>query len=427
MQLLKYVTVKDFLLYFCLGLCLLSTPVSALPDSEELQAIFERAINARDTGKTFEAIELFETILSNQPTLNRVRLELAIAYHQATRYEDALRELKVVLDNPDTPENVRLSILAYLGQLTSDERKPAAEHRLSYFVKAGVLHNTNVNITHGSGTSVITSNPVPDKISSAASDITLSASHRYLLHSPYDVYGAATYFEWQSQLGLSSLAYSSASDFNQGVFTLSTGPALIAPGRWRALFDLRIDQVSLSGSSLLTISSLAPAITFDLGHFRNLTVESAISNHRYTDAVNNGRDGNEFMLGSGYNQLLDNISGGLEVGLRVRSKDADIDGFSYNLTEVYVNGFSALSPQAVVYLRSYVRVYDYAGADPVALIARDETEASIALGYNRDLHAGILRHWTFNLELAHTANESNVSDFDYDLWLVSTNLSRYFQ
>ena len=427
MQLVTTVNIKILIYTACLSFSLIPTQPLAAQSTDDLQLMFDRAIETRDSGKTFEAIKLFETILDNQPTLNRVRLELAVAYHQATRYEDALREFKLVLDDPATPENVRLSILAYLGQLTSDELKPDSQHSFSYYVNLAALHNSNINATPGAGLSPITGISNAARISSAGGSLDLSVSHRFRIKSPADVMGSATYYEWQSQAGLSNHLYSKTNDFDYSVISLSTGPAMFAPGRWRTNMSFRADQILLGGNQLATFSSLNPAITFDLGHYRNLTLEAAHTLHNYDKAADAGREGSENMVGSGYSTLVFNNTAGLEAGFRLRRNNADNIGYSYDNNELYFSGFIVLSEQAALYLRLNRHHYDYEGLDPAVNIKRDETETQYAIGYNRDLHDGVLAHWTFNLEFSANSNSANVPDFEYRRSLFSTGLSRYFQ
>lgn len=406
----------------------LSSPLLQAAQSEaDLQAMFDRAITTRESGNTFEAIKLFETILDNQPTLNRVRLELAVAYHQATNYEAALREFKRVLDDPATPENVRLSILAYLGQLSSDAQEPVSRHSFSYYTNLAALHNSNINATPGAGLSPVTGITNASKISSAGSSIDLSASHRYRLKAPLDVLGSATYFEWQSQAGLSSTLYSKTSDYDYNVISLNTGPAMIAPGRWRANIGLRADQILLGGQQLALFTSINPAITFDFGHYRNFTLEGGYTRHRYDKLADRSRDGSETMYGAGYNSLIYSNQAGFELGFRHRQNTADNSGYGYDDRELYLSAFYLLSEQATLYLRSNHHDYDYAGLDPAVNIERDESETQYAIGYNRDLRNGLLKDWTFNLEFSALVNNSNVADFDYRRSLFSTGLSRYFQ
>lgn len=412
-------------------LCLLGSTVPgqllAAQGADELQTMFDQAMQTRESGKTFEAINLFEAILNNQPTLNRVRLELAVAYHQATRYQDALREFKRVLDDPETPENVRLSILAYLGQLTSDELTPESQHSFSYYTKLGALHNSNINATPGAGLSPLKGISSAAEISSSGMDINLSASHRFRRKAPLDILGTATFFEWQSQAGVSANLYSETSDYDYTVASINTGPAFIAPGRWRSNIALRVDQITLGGSRLALFSSLNPAITFDLGEYRNITLEASLTSHRYDKSTDAGRDGSETMVGTGYSMLVNNHQTGLEGGFRLRQNDADNAGYSFDNRELYFSGFTALSAQAAIYLRLNHHQYSYDAPDPTFSITRDESENLYAIGYNRDLRSGLLNKWTFNLEFSTNSNTSNVPNYEYDRKLFSTSLSRYFQ
>ena len=54
------------------------------------QTVFDIAMQERDSGKIYDAIEKFEYILSRRPSLNRARLELAVSYHRASQYDDAM-------------------------------------------------------------------------------------------------------------------------------------------------------------------------------------------------------------------------------------------------------------------------------------------------------------------------------------------------
>ena len=77
----------------------------------DAEAEFKKAMAARDNGNVAESIAIFEAILSQEPSLHRARLELAVAYYRVTQYEEARRQAQKVLDNPDTPISVRLGIV----------------------------------------------------------------------------------------------------------------------------------------------------------------------------------------------------------------------------------------------------------------------------------------------------------------------------
>jgi tetratricopeptide (TPR) repeat protein len=393
---------------------------------EHAQKIFELAMEERDSGKVFDAIEKFEYILSRRPSLNRARLELAVSYHRASQYDDALREFQTVLDNPDTPEKVRLAILAYLGQLTSDEVKPRTEHSFSYYTKAGVMYNTNINFAPLRGTDTI---PDGQDTASPGLDTFLSASHRYKDNKPFDIAGAATHFEWQSQVSWTGNNYTRNNDFSLNILSASTGPAFISTGRWTGAINLQLDQTYFGSSTLGTFVSLNPLITFDLGNYRGLTFELSYTDNDFKRPEDEGRDGNTLLGGAAYSTLLGDANNGLEVGFRLTDHTADDDQFGFSSEEIYLGGFITIAKASNVYLNLNFEQYEYDAADQLASnppTVRDEIESRYVLGYNYDFSSGYLQGWTLNTHVSYTRNNSNVDYYNYDRKIFAINLARYF-
>ena len=421
------ITIRSLAFFLALLTSLVSNTYAQSQDA--VQSLFDEAIEKRDSGKVYEAIELFETILSTRPQLSRVRLELAVAYHRASQYNAATKQFTTVLDNPDTPESVRLAILAYLGQLKSDQESPESRHDFSYYIKAGMLHNSNINSTPGSGQYDFTGSRVTttNKISSLGTDLNLTASHRYSKKSALDIAGAATRFEWQSQASFDSNLYEDTSDYNLNIVSLSTGPAFISPGRWRSLANIRADQIYLGGETLATFTSFNPVVTFDFGNYNGLTLEATLLSRDYDQAIDAGRDGDEIIYGAGYNTLFSSLTTGLEVGFRINNNDAELDEFSYDRHEIYFGAFTILSDNTNIYFNANTMTFEYDAPDSVSGIIRDENEYHLAIGFNRDLHDSFLNGWIMNIELALTNNDSNVDAYDYNRTLIALTWSKYIQ
>lgn len=100
--------------------------------------------------------------------------------------------------------------------------------------------------------------------------------------------------------------------------------------------------------------------------------------------------------------------------------------------EVYAGGQMPAWRDARVYLQLSSRAYAYAEADPSNTIlnhntiTRDETETRTTLGISHDFKEGMLKSWSLNGQFAHTTNNSNLEEFDYDRNVVEMNLRRYF-
>ena len=298
------------------------------------QKIFDLAMEERDSGKVYDAIEKFEYLLSRRPSLNRARLELAVSYHRASKYDEALREFQTVLDDPETPEKVRLAILAYLGQLTSDEVKPQNEHSFSYYTKVGALYNSNINFAPIRGATSDTASPGLDTF--------LSASHRYADNKPFETAGAATNFEWQSQISWTGNNYTENSDFSLNIISASTGPAFISVGRWRGVISLQVDQTFFGSSTLGTFISVNPLLTFDLGNYQGITLELSYTDNNFVRTEDEGRVGNSVLAGAAYSTLFDDTNNGLELGFRLTDQTADDEQFAMKAAKYILAALSHL-------------------------------------------------------------------------------------
>jgi tetratricopeptide (TPR) repeat protein len=415
------------LLSFILTLASLNPAIAEEEDmtDEHAQKIFDMAMEERDDGKVYDAIEKFEYILSRRPSLNRARLELAVSYHRASQYEDALREFQKVLDDPETPEKVRLAILAYLGQLTSDELKPKTEHNFSYYTKAGLMYNSNINFAPLRG-SPIYNIPDGEDTASPGLDTFFSASHQYRDNTPFNTDGAATLFEWQSQVSWTGNNYTRDSDYSINILSASTGPAFISAGRWRGTISLQVDQTFFGDSVLGTFASVNPLVTFDLGNYRGITLEASYMNNDFSRSEDQDRDGHSVLAGAAYSTLLGGVDNGIETGFRMNDLTADDAQYGYKSTEIYFGGFLAYGKNSNFYLNINLEQYDFDAADTVSGIVRDELEGRYLLGYNWDISEGSLAGWTLNTYLSFTNNNSNVDVYSYERKIVAINLARYF-
>ena len=415
--------------------CLTSSSHVMAEEVDPVQIQVEDAIDEREAGKIYDAIKMFENILSTHPYLNRARLELALAYHEASLYQQSMEQFQIVLDDPETPESVRLAILAYIEQAAQDALRPAGSHHFSQYVKAGLIYNSNINVVPGVGTVIVNGREFflpSEEIGSAGSDIVLSASHRYRRKRPVNIGGAKTSFEWQSQASVSSNLYTETSDFDLNIFSADTGPAFISPGRWLGAAPLRIDYVNLGHSSLASAYSVNPYISFDLGDYRSILIESTLLKRDYADAVNEAQNGNLLMAGVAYTSLLQKLNTGIEAGFRYRKRSADDEQFAYDGVTLYFSGYTAITDLSAVYLKANTRTFKYRAPDTIiddtnTSLIRQDDELTASIGYNHDLKSGNLINWALNTEIAYTNNTSNIDAYDYDRLLLSLNLSRYFQ
>ena len=396
------------------------------------QRLFEEAMQLRDSGDLFGSMEIFETILSRQPGLSRARLELAVAYHQAHRYQEARQQLQKVLDDPETPAAVKLSVTAYLAQLSSDEKKTAKRSSSSVYLSAGLFSDSNVNL----GPTEI-QNPdataITD-ISGAGSVVMLSYSHRSRASQPLTMGKKQVNMEWHSQLmSYNKMHTGEENRFNLNVLSLTTGPALIADKSWRAALNVKIDKIYFDADPYAFYVGLNPLFTLIFDKQLEVTFESRVTAREFSTLAGEQLRGTEKTHGVSVTKYYSKSGIGVEAGMRYHSNGADEATLEAKGMSLYVGGQMGVWKDGRAYFRAQARNYEYQAIDTLRGFteARDDTEVRMLLGVSHRFTSGAMKSWTANMQYSYTDNSSNTNDaalqaLDYKRNVFEMNLRRYF-
>lgn len=406
---------------------------SVAQETIDPEALFEEAMQYREDGELFSAIEIFETILSNQPELNRARLELAVSYHLTRRYEEARAELTRVLNDPDTPESVKLTITAYLAQLSGDMQAAQQRSRSSIYLSVGLFSDSNINLGPDSQTiAQELLSPVSQEKNSHGGQLLLSFSNRSRASEPLAIAGRAVDFEWLTQATAYNKSYAADagdSDFNLSVLSLSTGPALIADRAWRTALNFKIDKLFFGNDPYALFSGFNPLFTYSIMPDLELTLENTTTIKEYEDvSLDDTLKGTATVWGMDLAKFYSTLNIGIQAGIKRHDNGAEADFRHYTGTEIYLGGQMPAWENARAYLTVSSRDYKYKGADTVAGFTenRDETEVVTVLGVNHNFTSGDFKSWTLNAQLTYADNDSNLEAFDYDRSVVEVNMRRYF-
>ena len=408
---------------------------SVAQESVDPEALFEDAMQYREDGELFNAIEIFETILSNQPELNRARLELAVSYHLSRRYEAARAELTRVLNDPDTPESVKLTITAYLAQLSGDMQAAQQRSRSSIYLSVGLFSDSNINLGPDSQTianeTLVSAGSVV-KENSHGGQLLLSFSNRSRASEPLAMAGRAVDFEWLTQATAYNKSYAADagdSDFNLSVLSLSTGPALIADRAWRTALNFKMDKVFFGNDPYALFAGFNPLFTYSFMPDLELTLENTTTIKEYEDkSLDDTLKGTATIWGMDLAKFYSKLNIGIQAGIKRHDNGAKADFRRYTGTEVYLGGQMPAWENARAYLTVSSRDYRYKGADTDAnfMEKRDETELLAVLGVNHNFTSGDFKSWTLNAQLTYADNDSNLDAFDYDRNVFEVNMRRYF-
>ncbi|MEW6514167.1 MAG: hypothetical protein AB1443_09210 [Pseudomonadota bacterium] len=398
-------------------------------EAVDVEKLFKEGVYQREQGNVFTSIEALETVLSNQPSLHRARLELAVAYFRALNYEQAAQQAQKVLDDPKTPENVRLAVLAFQAQIKRDQAAVVAQrHTWEPSVSVGLMYDDNVNVGPSSaiipGTSlVLTPGSLPR--SDEAGVFQAGIAHTYNSPTVMRLGETASRFIWQSRAGLYHKAFFTERDFNLTALTLSTGPGWIAPGKWRANINMQLDDLYLGDESLALFSSISPSFTWQLKG-AELTANAIYLNKDFKRSIDAGRNSDYLSAGLSYGHLFNQGKVAVQGGLSFFDESADASHYSNDGWEAFVGANFVAWENGNIYARYSFKDANFDGVTPGFTVARDETEDRYEIGFGHNFREGALAKWKLTGSWQQTRARSNVSIFTYDREVVSVNLGRSF-
>ncbi|MFT7432745.1 MAG: tetratricopeptide (TPR) repeat protein [Alphaproteobacteria bacterium] len=189
--------------------------ISNNPDN--LNSNYRYAKLAEKLGKYYASIAAYERMLMADPSLDRVKLDLALTYMKMSNFVEAKRLfLEVKLKNP--PEAVLKNINNMLARIEKGVKK----HHLSANLTLGYTSDSNPSASPNSGAVDVFGVGIPiDDATGAASDeqkfVYANISHSYIMPS-------ALKHSWNTEFGFYKSVQDNASALNTTVYSVKTGP-----------------------------------------------------------------------------------------------------------------------------------------------------------------------------------------------------------
>ncbi len=398
----------------------------------DAEAEFKKAMAARNSGELDDSIVIFESILSQEPLLHRARLELAVAYYRATRFDEAEKNAKKVLADPKTPASVRVSIIAFLAKIKSERKRfEKVDSRSGVSVSAGYLYDTNVNV--GPNSDIINLGTTTLRLGAGSkpqgdSAITLSGTFNYSYQTGkvLNMGGRSAAVLWQSQASVYSKQYEDLSEFNLDVVSLSTGLAFVAPGHWRSNVSLQVDNIELGSDSLAFYTTLLPSITWQLNKTTDLSVKASFADRDFKQRNDQGR--NSFYKSVGLTLGKRYMKGklSLQAGVSLFDENARDDRFSRDGAKVFLGANWQAWKNGLVYASVSQRDAKHDAPEPLFNEKRDEREQRFALGFRHQFSGSYFDKWVLKGSYSNTDNASNVDIFKYDREVTNVTFSRNF-
>lgn len=392
---------------------------------------FRYALYLRETGRPYSAIETLESLLAAHPSLNRARLELAVAYYRTLNFARAQAEAQRVLNDRSTPANVRLSVLSFIKQIELEESTRAAQtHRFEPTVSLGLFHDSNANAGPSDvvlpGDLVLSPNGLKQSDSGRVAQAGIT--HTWVGSDPIRLNEAAARLNWTSQASIYRKAHATLSDYNLTVLSLSTAPGLQFNDGERANLNVQLDRLSLGGSVLAHYTSLSPSYTWRMLNGAEISLDGQWVRRQFDRAEDADRNSHYHALTLAYarrawhNQLALQLGG--SVFRESARSAADSERFSNRGQDLFAGlRYSAWSGGAL-YTRASWRRTQYRGLEPVYGAARRETERRVELGISHRFADGWLDHWQLAGTVTFIDNAANLSLYDYQRSISTVTLDR---
>ncbi|RZI83809.1 MAG: hypothetical protein EOP38_11390 [Rubrivivax sp.] len=408
--------------------CLASVGAQAQTTSS-VENQYREGLYQRETGRPYSAIDTLESLLAANPTLNRARLELAVAYYRTLNFAKAKAQAQSVLDDPKTPEPVRLSVLSFLKQLELDEAAQFGRpSKLDFSLSLGAVYDSNVNA--GPDNAVLPGGFVLEPGSTARADggyaLQAGATHTWLMPTPVRVQETTGRFGWNSQLGVYYKGYGRLTDYNLGVLTGATGPTLVMGRHWRGNINFQADRLTLGDRKLALYTSMSPSSTWRLGNGDELTADVQWAYRNFAQPDDQGRDGHYSAFGLAYGGLYNQNKLAVQVGGRTFDESAQNDRFSNNGYELFVGGRQRVADGIDLFARAALRHSAYIGDEPLYGVPRRENEKRLELGASHQYKTGWLEKWQGAATVTLIQNQANLALYEYDRNMVQITLGRSY-
>lgn len=391
-----------------------------------LEQSFQQATQANASGDLDIAIRTYETMLANNPELDRVRLDMGLALFRVGKLAAAKEQFNIVLEK-QIPDTVRRNIEAVMKQIAQAEK----EHHFSGSAIVGMNFDTNGNSASSTGKATVLGNdfilsPQDTRKSDAQGFASVTVRHRWQPMASADNPKPSA-LAWKSDVTGYKTEQDTLDNLNISLFTLHTGPEYtLLDGALTLGLTGGYTDVILAGSTYMHIYALEASSDYYLNKQHMLSL--ALTNE-YRDFFNSNTSSSfEDRKGQGYQAKM---------GYSYYATPQDI--FSLNLqlrteeTRVsYYNNWS-WTPEASYthqtkegYFAQFSVGYkdtEYFGADPfVSTRIREDWEKNFGMNFGVPLTDKV----TWLLGYTYRFTDSTLQNYQSDNQRVSTTLAARF-
>ncbi|MBY0355401.1 MAG: surface lipoprotein assembly modifier [Rickettsiales bacterium] len=379
-----------------------------MQDAYNLDPYFEYAQLSMQRKEFAQAAEAYEHMLQLAPSLDRIKLELSLAYLQLGRFEDA-KTLLEALKTREVPDRVRQNIDILLTRI----EQATQQHFFSGSLAAGFNFDSNGNSAPDSGQVLVldtllnlTADSVKQSDWQGFASATLNHQYRADVSSPWQWRSSATYYKTEQD---------TLDDLNLDVLVAQTGPVYrFNEGRTQADLTAGYTHIFLNELTYLRQPSLEAGLEHAINprlrvrgslrrEFRDFLNAPNVTT--YEDRRGHTTQGRIAAYYSLTQQAL------LDVQLTLRYEEARAEQYSnlqiqpqIGLTYQWDNGIFARGQLGY-------RDYNYEQPDPfISESTRYDREKSVGLTVGKTIAEGV----TVTLGYDYRDLDSNLTNYTFD-------------
>jgi tetratricopeptide (TPR) repeat protein len=370
--------------------------------AETMDIMFWIGTSAMKTGEKELAVEKFKKMLSIDPKLNRVRLELATTYFSMGRYDEARKELEIV-KAASPPKAVLDNMSKLMAAIDERTRKVSWSMRFAQ----GVMWDDNINSGPELDTyQVMGGTLTPNKMTAELEDegsVTSLAGN--LL---FDI-GDSKGLMWNNALSFYNKAYFDFSQFNFLSADISTGPW------WVGRMDIIKVPVGYTereyGSDRLSyMLHVDPEYEHHFNQYFSLKGLYSFSTENFYFTSRSGLDNNKRRYELTPTFYLDNRKHVFSLAAGYDDHDADDDRNTYDGPYCSLSYFTKFPTNTELFLQYQWAKKDFEDKPLLYNLYREDKRQ----GITAVLSQGFMKYFYASFAFTYTNNDSNAEIYDYE-------------
>jgi len=369
---------------------------------ETLDLMFWIGNSAMKTGEYELSIEKFRKMLDIDPSLQRVRLELADVLYNTGRLQEARRELEIVKAS-SPPAAVQRKIDQRLGMIAKRGKKV----QWGFNMSTGYQYDGNV-----------TSGPEASEIAIATGTLTLDKDsqeadgYNWLVKMNgsvrYDI-GDLKGLMWNGRVNVySSYSASDYSDYNYLATDVSTGPMWVMN---RAILRIPAGfrNTRYGNEHLSDTIHIDPKVEVFINKTLGLQAGYTHAWETYAGDKYSGNDNVSTKISVGPNLYLSNRRHMLSAAFSYEDREADIDSLSYNTEAVELSYYTRLPTKTDIFLKCKTAERKYEGIPPLYNMERADRRNTLTAAISQQ----IMKRYYLSLSYVYMENDSNAELYSF--------------